>query len=93
MYRIVLVCEGVSRAVGEQAASDITDEFAQHRTWHLNAVCRWDGSRLVLSAENAFDTAGAALLDEFGDCVAAYVDGGFGPITVESVVTIGIEGA
>src|SRR4051794_30524061 len=64
MYRIVLACSGVPADVGPSAARDITEEFT-HRPWHKNVRCQWDGSRLVLQADNDFDSNGLALLDEF----------------------------
>jgi hypothetical protein len=86
MFRIVLACSGVPALVGEEAASDITAEFAEHRPWHTNVSCEWDGERLVLSAENDLDGDGAALSDEFSDAIAAYIAEPFdGSISVESV--------
>jgi hypothetical protein len=37
-YRIELVCDGVPRDAGSQAATDIKDEFG-HRPWHENVQC------------------------------------------------------
>ncbi len=85
MNRIVLVCHGVPAEHGPEAAADISNEFAEHRKWHKNVRCTWDGSRLMLEAENDYDPEGEALADEFSDCVAAYVPGTFGyKVTVES---------
>ena len=85
MYRIVLACSGVPADVGSGAARGITEEFT-HRPWHKNVSCRWDGSRLVLQADNEFDSNGLALRDEFSDAIAATVKGGFdGGIDVVSV--------
>jgi hypothetical protein len=64
MYRIVLDCKAVPANVGAVAARDIIEEFT-HRPWHQNVRCEWDGSRLMLQAENDFDLNGLALLDEF----------------------------
>jgi hypothetical protein len=84
------VCVGVPPAAGSEAASDITAEFAQHRRWFSNVACRWDGERLVLEADSDVDSDGAALADEFSDCVSAYVAGEFdSTISVESVVKLG----
>jgi hypothetical protein len=89
MYKVVLACNGVPANAGLEAAADITKEFAEHRTWHQNVTCSWDGSRLILEAVNEYDASGKALQDEFSDCIAAYVAEGFeGQITVESVSTI-----
>jgi hypothetical protein len=88
MYRIVLACSGVPADIGPSAARDITEEFT-HRPWHKNVRCQWDGSRLVLQADNDFDSNGLALLDEFSDAIAASVkdgfDGGINVVSVESL--------
>lgn len=85
MYRIVLACKGVPANVGAVAARDITEEFT-HRPWHQNVRCEWDGSRLILQAENDFDSNGLALLDEFSDAISASIADGFdGGIEVVSV--------
>ena len=76
-YRIALSCHGVPAALGPQAAQDITGEFAEHRDWHQHVQCTWDGSRLVLEAENDYDSEGQALLDEFADCICAYTPADF----------------
>jgi len=86
LIRIVLACHGVPPAAGPEAAADITNEFSEHRTWHKNVRCSWDGTRLVLEAENDYDKDGKALQDEFSDCIAAYISEAFdGQITVESI--------
>jgi hypothetical protein len=88
MYRIVLVCEAVPKNAGEAAAREITKEFT-HRPWHVNATCTWDGSQLVLQADNDFDSDGLALRDEFSDALSAYIAGGFdGALKVLSVTEI-----
>jgi len=67
-------------------ATDIQNEFLENRDWHSNVVCSWDGEKLKLVAENDFDQDGQALLDEFGDCIAAYVIDYFDSnIKIESV--------
>jgi hypothetical protein len=70
MYRIVLACTGVATSAGPAAALDITEEF-KRRPWHTNVTCVWDGSRLVLQAENDFDADGRALADEFSDAISS----------------------
>lgn len=84
---VTLSCTGVPKNAGAEAAADITREFAEHRTWHQNVSCTWDGSRLLLTAENDYDPDGVALMDEFSDCLSAYITEGFdGSIRVESAV-------
>lgn len=73
MYRITLACYGIPLTAGAEAATGITIEFVEHRTWHSNVACTWDGSRLILQADNGFDSNGLALIDEFSDCISAYI--------------------
>jgi hypothetical protein len=88
MYQIVLVCLGVPPDAGPSAATDIADEFT-HRPWHENVTCTWDGSRLILQAENDFDSTGAALSDEFSDAIAACIAVGFdGSILLDSITSV-----
>jgi hypothetical protein len=85
MYRIVLVCNGVPPHVGEAAAREITEEFT-HRPWHQNVNCEWDGTQLLLQADNEFDSKGLALFDEFADAISACIQDGFdGGVEVVSV--------
>lgn len=85
-YRIALVCLGLPSSAGQEAAIDIAREFSEHRTWHSRVTCDWDGARLLLVSENDFDQDGRATLDEFGDCIAAYVaDPGDSRIEIDSV--------
>ena len=72
-YRVTLECDGVPSNEGEEAAIDITKEFAEHRTHHENVVCAFRHGKLVLIAENDWDPEGLALMDEFSDCISAYV--------------------
>jgi hypothetical protein len=89
MYRLRLICKGVPEAVAGDGALEISCEFAVHRTWWENVTCRWDGTNLVLEADSDFDSDGTALLDEFSDCVAAFVEGQFSyDISVESVTSV-----
>ena len=88
MYRIMLSCNGVPQHVGAAAADDIGEEFT-HRPWHQNVQCSWDGSRLLLQADNDYDSDGSALTDEFSDAIAACIADGFdGSIAVESVTVL-----
>ena len=89
MYRIILVCEGVPPQNGASAARDITEEFT-HRPWHKDVSCVWDGSTLVLQADNDFDSNGLALLDEFSDAISACIADGFdGDLKVLSIRELG----
>ena len=89
MHRVVLACVGVPKSAGLEAAADITREFSEHRQWHSNVLCTWDGSRLILSAENEYDPKGLALIDEFSDCISAYIAEGFdGDIRVETIAQV-----
>jgi hypothetical protein len=91
MYRIILACNGVPVHVGAEAARDITEEFT-HRPWHQNVRCEWDGSRLILQAENDFDSNGLALRDEFSDAISASIEDGFdGGIDVVSISPLPID--
>jgi hypothetical protein len=78
----------VPEGVGGQAAVDIAEEFT-HRPWHANVQCRWDGTRLILQAENDVDADGEALSDEFSDAIAACIAPPFdGTISKVSVVKL-----
>ena len=89
LYRIVLVCTGIPAHEGTHGALCITEEFA-HRPWHQNVLCEWDGSRLILRADNDFDSSGLALTDEFSDAISACIeDVGEGSIDVQSVTIVG----
>jgi hypothetical protein len=87
MYRIILACEGVPANAGETGARDIAQEF-KNRPWHENVTCSWDGSRLILQADNDFDSNGSALTDEFSDLITACIADGFdGNIKVLSITS------
>jgi hypothetical protein len=73
MHRIVLECLDVPPAEGPEAATDIEREFREHRPHHQNVSCTFQSGKLILSAENDFDADGLALMDEFSDCISAYV--------------------
>jgi hypothetical protein len=50
-------------------------------------TCVWDGSQLILQAENDFDSNGLALVDEFSDAISACIEGGFdGNIEILSIL-------
>jgi len=73
VFRVTLVCSGLPAAAGAEAAIDIAKDFADHRKWHKRVTCEWDGALLTLQSENDFDDTGLATLDEFSDCISAYV--------------------
>lgn len=73
MFRVIASCEGIADSEGREAAAEVTNEFAEHRQWHENVKCTWDGKELVLEAEKDFDEEGLALQDEFSDCISAHV--------------------
>ena len=65
---------------------DITREFAEHRTWYKNVSCTWVNADLLLRADSDHDPDGRGLMDEFSDCISAYIVEGFdGDLTLESV--------
>ena len=80
MIRIVLICGGVPEAEGRQAAIDIADEFNRDRSpRYVNASCRFESGKLILSCDNdGWDAEGRNLMDEFSDCLSAYVATPFG---------------
>jgi hypothetical protein len=85
MYRIVLGCDGVPAQIAAASAQAIVEEFV-HRPWHRNVRCQWDGVRLILQADNGFDSNGFALRDEFSDaisaCVKEHFDGGIHIVSI-----------
>jgi hypothetical protein len=88
MFRIILSCNGVPKYAGAEGAKDITEEFMQ-RPWHKNVKCEWDGSQLILQAENDVDSTGDALIDEFSDAISASISEPFdGDIEVVSITEI-----
>jgi hypothetical protein len=91
MYRIVLACKGITASAGATGAQDITEEF-RHRPWHQNVTCDWDGSQLVLKADNDFDSEGLALRDEFSDAISACIEEGIrGGIEIVSISALPSE--
>jgi hypothetical protein len=73
VFRVTLACENVPMSAGACAATEIQREFAEHRTHHQNVVCTYTNGELVLTAENDYDPKGLALMDEFSDCISAYI--------------------
>lgn len=72
MFHVVLECEGIHPEEGDQAATDITEEFSKS-PWHHNPKCTWDGTTLRLEVDTDFDSQGLALRDEFSDAIVACV--------------------
>jgi hypothetical protein len=61
----------------------------EHRPHHRNVTCSFSDGRLTLTAENDFDSKGLALMDEFSDCLSAYISIGFdGDLSVKSVTAL-----
>jgi len=88
MYRIVLACQGVPSNEGASRTTNISNEFA-NRPSHKNVKCHWDGTQLILQADNDFDSNGQTLVDEFSDAISACIDSGFdGDIQILSVTSL-----
>jgi hypothetical protein len=85
-FKITLACNGIDASVGATAAQDIETEFRDHRRWHRDVHCHYEGGTMILCGTNDFDKAGLALLDEFGDCLSAYLKD-HGAVRVLSVET------
>lgn len=73
MHRVVLECSSVPAAEGQEAAIDIERNFRQRRPHHQNVRCTFEDGKLILQAENYFHADGLALMDEFSDCISAYI--------------------
>jgi hypothetical protein len=75
MFRVVLACDGIPAAEGEQAAVDIQKEINEVRSpRYTNAICTFKNGELVLSCDNdGWDSRGLNLMDEFSDCLSAYI--------------------
>lgn len=89
MYRVTLECSGVPPHEGDTAAIGIARNFAEHRLHHANVSCTFADGIMTLVAENDFDPKGLALMDEFSDCLSAYIATRFdGDIIVKSTSAI-----
>ena len=87
-YQITLTCSGIPVSEGAQGAINITEEFT-HRSWHHNVRCEWNGSLLILHAENDYDADGKALIDEFSDAISANItELGEGGIEIRSIIAV-----
>jgi hypothetical protein len=74
MFRIRLAGNINAETVrGETVAGEIQSEFRNHRPWHRDVCCQFEEGKLILCATNDFDKTRLALLDEFGDCLSAYL--------------------
>ena len=78
MYRLTLVCAGIPASKGPETAQDI-----------MNVLCSYADGKLTLVAENDFDPNGLALMDEFSDCLSAFISMPFeGDLTVQSIASL-----
>jgi hypothetical protein len=75
MFRVTLVCENIPSGMGDEAAQDIEKEFRESRfPRYVNAKCRFESGSLFLSCDNdGWDANGLNLMDEFSDCLCAYL--------------------
>jgi hypothetical protein len=90
MYQIVLACKGIPASAGAAGAQDIAEEFT-HRPWHQNVSCEWDGSQLVLKADND-DSDGRAVRYAFSDAISACIEEGIrGSIEIVSISALPSE--
>lgn len=84
MYKIIIDCYDVDQNSGSQTALEIEREFREHRTWFKFVDCCYADEILTLTAMSDVDASGIALLDEFGDCLSAYLSG-HGRVVIRSV--------
>jgi len=88
MHRIVLAC-AVPVSTGEEAASDIVREFVEFRQHYSDPSCIFEDGKLVLACTTDWDADGSNLIDEFSDCICAYVVAGFdSDIEIRSIMQI-----
>jgi hypothetical protein len=73
IFKIKLSTGDIDPAFGQTAATDIQNAFREHRGWHQDVACQYEDGKLVLTALNDFDDNGYALLDEFSDCLSAFL--------------------
>jgi hypothetical protein len=87
IFKVTLACSGIDASFGATAALEIQTEFRDHRRWHREVHCRFESGTLILFGTNDFDETGLALLDEFGDCLSAYLKehGAVRVLSVEAV--------
>jgi hypothetical protein len=87
VFRITIDCIGVPPNVGPAAAVDIEQEFREHRRWWGEPRCTYADGSISLTASSEVDPDGLALLDEFGDCLSAYLRS-HGAVRIRSVERI-----
>ncbi len=92
MFRITMRAGGVSPQAGPTAAKDIEQEFRNNRPWHEDVSCSFSDGTLTLIATNDHDREGLGLLDEFSDCLSAFIalgeisdEGEFRAVSVEAL--------
>jgi hypothetical protein len=73
--------------VGSELAIDVAEEFT-HRPWDQNVSCKWDGTVLILQAENDWDADAKALTDEFSDAISTNANVSEGDIEVRSITVL-----
>jgi hypothetical protein len=79
-----MIATGCPPHLGSKAAPAITQEFKQ-RPWYSNVTCSWNGSDLILVADNEEEFNKLALVDEFSDAISSCISDGFdGDIKVVS---------
>jgi hypothetical protein len=92
MFRVTLACGGIPNELAAQAARDIEKEFTEFRApRYTNANCRFEDGKIVLSCDNdGWDDKGLNLMDEFSDCLCAYLpsfDGGIRLVSLTALDT------
>lgn len=89
MFRVTVKCECIAQDAWPDGLEDVRTEFRQ-RPWHRIIDVKWSGDALLMVAENAYDSDGEALADEFSDIVAAHAPGTPGyRVDVVSVEVVG----
>lgn len=70
MFRVVVICAGLTNDEGSAAVPEILWEF-YNRPKHINPQCTWRGTVLALVVENPFDSSGTEVLEDFKEAVYA----------------------
>ena len=88
MFTIKLVCRGIPKELGPEAATNITEEF-MYCSYYENAICRWREDALQLEATSHLDCDGQSLAEEFSEAICGCVAEPFdGAILVEQIVQV-----